>query len=128
MPNELKLTGFDELNAELAKFPTAMRDRSATILAGYAEQAKNAVQAAYPVVTGALRDGVQLIPRVGRGIAAVLTVRSGSPHAHFYEFGTVRERPHPTFIPITGRERRAATTAVVDLVVAEGLHVDGGRD
>ena len=129
MPTELKLTGFAELERDLTAFPTMARDDiGRPILSAAADRAKAALLAAYPSVTGNLRAGVAIIQRVGRGIAAVMTLTSASPHAHLYEFGTVHQRPRPTFLPITGRERRDATMDVAAAVRAQGLDVRGDRD
>lgn len=128
MPNELRLDGFDELKKELTALPTAARDESRPIVSSHAERAAATLRGVYPSVTGDLRDGVQVIPRVGRGIAAVVTVRSSSAHAHLYEFGTYRSRPHSAFLPITEIERRRSTAAVVDVVEAHGLGVQAPND
>jgi hypothetical protein len=128
MPNDLKLTGFDELRRDLLVFPTASRDVAAGMIAVACERTKELVQAAYPVITGALRDGVEVMARVGRGIAAVRTVSSTSGHAMFYEFGTRHSRPHPTFVPITQRERRATTQDIAAYVETQGITVTGAND
>jgi len=128
MPNELKLTGFEELKHEFARLAPVAQSAAVSIVGRHATAARDELVRAYPSVTGALRAGVVLIPRVGRGIAVVVTLRSGSDHAHFYEFGTVHARPHPTFIPITGRERRAATLDVIDYIREQGLTVDRPHD
>jgi len=128
MASELRMTGFMELKESLTRFPYETRALAAPILATYAAQTIDALKAAYPVVTGALRDGVALVPRVGRGIAAVVTVTSASDHAHLYEFGTVHAPPHPTFLPISGRMRRAAVYAIAAMVHEQGILVTGVHD
>lgn len=127
MPTKLVLSGFDELERELAALPVKLRDEADPILLRYARQAEAEVTAAYPFVTGALIAGVKIVERVARGVAALYTLATTAPHAHLYEFGTSHSRPHPTFLPITERERRASTVAVADLVRAEGLQVTGDR-
>jgi hypothetical protein len=128
MPNQLRLDGFAELKKDLAAFAPTARDETRPILTAYATAAHDELVNAYPSITGELRAGVEVVPRVGRGVSAVVTLRSGSDHAHFYEFGTVHARPHPTFIPIQGRARRAATDDVVAYVEKQGLTVGRVRD
>jgi len=128
MPNQLRLSGFVELKRELGTFAPDARDATRPILAARATDARDELVAAYPSITGALRAGVALIPRIGRGIAAVITLRSGSDHAHLYEFGTVHAGPHATFLPITERARRASTDDVVDYVEGQGIKVSRLHD
>lgn len=125
MPNELQITGLTELQQQLATLPAELQSQAAPILAAAAQRAVDEVKAAYPMITGALKAGVTVIARVPRGVAALFTVRSAAPYAHIYEFGGARQRPRATFLPITGRDRRAATAAVVGLVTAAGLTVGG---
>jgi hypothetical protein len=128
MPNQLRLSGFAELKKELAAFPTTSRDETRPIVTAHATKARDELVNAYPVVTGDLRAGVELIPRQGRGVAAVVTLRSSSDHAHFYEFGTVKAAPHATFLPISERARRESTADVVDYVEKQGLTVGRVHD
>lgn len=127
MPVRMELKGFDELLRELETLPATLRAASDPILLRHARVGEAQVKAAYPVVTGNLRDGVTIEERVARGVAVLYTLRSGSPHAHLYEFGTAHTAPKATFLPITDRERRAATVAVADVVRAEGLTVGGDK-
>ena len=48
-----------------------------------------------------------------------------APYANYYEFGTARTAPHPTFVPIVNRGRQAFLKAVAALVRGEGLQVTG---
>jgi hypothetical protein len=128
MGNKLDLSGFAELKAELAALPATLRAGSAPILQRHARDAAAAVVRAYPEVTGTLKAGVKVIERQARGIATLYTVATTARHAHFVEFGTVRTRAQPIFLPITARERRASVVAVAAGVEAEGLEVRGARD
>jgi len=128
MPNRIQLSGFDELRAELATLPTDARDDAAPIEESHARRAAAAVVAAYPHVTGALRAGVAVLRAGARGIAVRFRVVSSAPHAHLYEFGTYRTRPHAIFLPLTEHERRASVIAVAAMVEAKGLKVTGARD
>jgi hypothetical protein len=116
------------LRDDLAAFPTTAKADATPIMLAHARRAHAAVKAAYPVVTGALRDGVRILERVPRGIAVLYTVVTSAPHAHIYEFGSVRTRPTATFLPITERERRASVAAVAGMVEGHGLEVRGARD
>jgi hypothetical protein len=98
-----------------------------TVLLRAARQSEARVREAYPVVTGALRAGVKIVERVSRRVATYYTLVSSAPHAHLYEFGTARQAPRATFLPITERDRLAAVIAVADLVRAEGIQVGGDR-
>jgi hypothetical protein len=127
VPNKLELRGFDELKRELAALPVKLQHDADPILLRYARQAEARVLAEYPIVTGALRAGVKIVERTARGVATLYTLVSSAPHAHLYEFGTARTAPRATFLPITERDRRAATVEVAELVRAEGITVGGDR-
>ena len=127
--NYLKLWGFQKLRDDLAAFPEGIRDESAPIMLRGARRAESALKAAYPLgPTGNLRKGVQVLARLGRGIAVFFKVASVAPHVHLYEFGTVKQPARPTFQPITNRERRAAVLEVAELVRSKGIEVRGDRD
>ena len=128
MPNQLKLTGFDELRRQLVALPKESVKDADPILLKWARLAQAEVVAAYPQVTGQLRQGVKLIPRVARGMAALWTVATTAPYAHIYEFGSARQAGKATFLPITERDRRASVIDVAATVEAKGLKVSGARD
>jgi Bacteriophage HK97-gp10, putative tail-component len=128
MANHLRLSGFRELRRDLAALPEDSRTAAEPILLAHARRAETALHAAYPFITGALRDGVRIVKREARGIAALFTVRSDAPHAHLYEFGTAHTRPHAAFLPITEEQRRAAVRDVAAMVERTGLQVRGERD
>ena len=128
MANKLVLRGFRELADDLAALPDDAKAEATPILLARARRAETAVKNAYAVVTGALREGVRIRPRVARGIAVLFTLETTAPHAHIYEFGSARTRPHPVFLPVTERERRAAVVDVAAMVETKGLQVRGARD
>jgi hypothetical protein len=127
MSAKLELRGFDDLIRDLTALPATLNHGADPILLRYARQAEAQLVAAYPVVTGALRGGVKIVERTARGVATLYTLVSSAPHAHLFEFGTARTTPRATFLPITERDRRAATAAVSDLVRDQGLTVHGDR-
>jgi hypothetical protein len=128
MPAQMILKGFDELRAQLAALPETLKRESAPIELAHATAAQAEVVAAYPDVTGELRAGVKVVARAAHGVATLYTLATTAAYAHIYEFGSVHQRPRPTFLPITERGRRDATAAVADLVEAQGLVVGAKRD
>lgn len=128
MPVRMDLRGFDELKAELAALPYALKREAAPIELQHALAAQADVVAAYPSVTGELRAGVKVVERTARGVATLYTLATTAPYAHIYEFGSVHQRPRATFLPITERARRASVGVVSDLVEAHGLVVRVTRD
>lgn len=125
MAAKLELKGFDELKAYFAEFAAKLQHDADPILVRAARASEARLLEAYPVVTGALRAGVKIVERVSRRGVTFYTLMSSAPHAHLYEFGTVKQPARATFLPITERDRRAATVAIANLVRAEGLAVTG---
>jgi Bacteriophage HK97-gp10, putative tail-component len=128
MPNKLVLGGFSELRAELVALPDAVNRDAAPILIRFARAAEAQVVAAYPSITGQLRAGVRVVERTARGLATLYTLVTSAPYAHIFEFGSYRQRPRATFLPITERERRAGVVAVAAMVESKGLVVRGAHD
>lgn len=128
MPTQMVLGGFDELRAQLIALPDALKRESAPIELAHATAAQSEVVAAYPDVTGRLRAGVKIVERAAHGVATLYTLVTSAPYAHIYEFGSVHQRPRPTFLPITERARRASTVAVSAIVEGAGLVVRGKLD
>src|SRR5207342_973116 len=59
MPATLRIDGLDaELDA-LTALPTTLRDQAAPLVRSAADEAEATIRAAYPVVSGALRDGLR---------------------------------------------------------------------
>ena len=128
MATRMELRGFDELRADLKALPADLQRESSPVLARYAERARAEIASAYPEITGALRASVRVVARQARGIASLFTLESAAPYAHIYEFGSARQPPRATFLPIQDRERRESVVAVADLVESHGLKVTGERD
>lgn len=128
MPNKLVLGGFDELRAELAALPEASKRDAAPILLRRARLAEAELIDEYPSITGGLRAGVRIVERAARGVASLYTLVTSAPYAHIFEFGSSRQRPRATFLPISERERRAAVEVVADMIEEKGLVVRGSRD
>lgn len=127
MPSELRLRGVDELIAELDQLVPALAAEVRAVQAAEAQQTASELRAAYPVVTGELRNSVRVLAEPSNSPGRVFTrVEVASDHAGFYEFGTARTAPHPTFTPVTRRGREAFLTEVIRRVEARGLVVNGG--
>ena len=98
----------------------------AALQASNAEQAASNLRAAYPVVSGELRDSIEVVREGSTSPARVFTrISVTSRHAGFYEFGTHRSAPHPTFTPIVRRAREQFRDDVIQRVEARGLQVSG---
>jgi hypothetical protein len=137
--NRLVIDGFDELRAALLKLPDDLAQEGEGIVERHATAAKDEIVRQYTAHhhTGNLEKHVSLkIDRTGSA-GVVGTLKSTSPHASLFEFGTqVRHTaaganrgaspPHAVFIPTVIRERRAMTTDLVELVKKAGFEVTGG--
>ena len=126
MSAELKLTGVDELIAELKAFVPDVVGDTRPLELRMAQETADTLRAAYPSVTGALRASVTVEPAPSTSPARVFTgLRVGVDYAEFYEFGTAHQGATPTFVPITRRGREAFVKATVGLVERSGLEVKG---
>lgn len=126
MAAHLDLGGIDELLAELGTLAPDLAAEAGPLELQIAEQTAEAVRAAYPVVSGGLRGSVQVMRGDSTSPARVFAqVVVTAPYAEFYEFGTSRTPPAPTFVPITRRGRETFVSAVVARVKAKGLTVTG---
>lgn len=124
MSVQLKLDGVDALRRALADLPEVMtRQEWTPLLKDAAEALKSDLQAQYPKVTGTLANRV--VVEDGRN-PLTMKVRSKAPHAHIYEFGTIRRftrekgafrgvmPAQPTFIPSAIRIRERMVRAVLE--------------
>lgn len=126
MATTLRLGGVDDLLAALARLAPDLAAEAGPLALAFAEQTADSIRAAYPVVTGRLRDSVQVADARGRGPARVFTqISVGAPYAGFVEFGTSSIGPHPVFVPMARRGRAAFVRAVIDQVRDRGLTVTG---
>ena len=126
MATELRLGGVDEFLAELARLAPELATEARALQADNAEQAASNLRAAYHVVSGELRQSVEVARESSTSPARVFTrISVTSRHAGFYEFGTHRSAPHPTFTPIVRRAREAFRDEVINRVESRGLEVSG---
>jgi hypothetical protein len=133
MPSRLggvKFTGLDSFLDELRVLDAQLTEEANAIMTAHAEAAKTAIAAAYPVRSGALRNGLRIRPARGLLLAGGELVQT-APHGYLYEKGSHvrvnkaganrgRMPARPTFDPIAQAHRRAAIAAVIDRVYAHG--------
>lgn len=127
MPNRLDL-GVRAFLPELLALPAALGRRAAPIVDDNAEAAADELRQAYPRITGALQDGVGTVAISTDPAVAKRRVVSRAPHAAFYDFGTSRQRPRPTFVPIVSKGERQMIRDVSRMLEDEGLRVRGDVD
>lgn len=138
MPVRLQLDGLTELRAALRQLPAELTDDAAAIVEDTTDRTETALVQTYPKgATGNLRRGVK--KTVAKGSFGVQgTVKSTSPHAHLWEFGTaVRHtargwnrgkapsHAREGLVAIAVRERRRMNQRLVDLVRSAGFEVSG---
>lgn len=112
-------SGMAELIADLGKLGEAAQREGAVVVQQAATSMASELQSAYPSHEGVLRGRVVVENRsAGSGPALRWKVRSKAPHAHLYEYGTVRRftadtganrgtmPATPTFVPAAIRTRR----------------------
>ncbi|HXI32160.1 MAG TPA: HK97 gp10 family phage protein [Vicinamibacterales bacterium] len=135
----VKWDGLDTFKQELQVLTGNLVSEAEGILTAAANEAADALRAAYPYREGGLRRGVTVIPSRGRTLAGA-EVKNLAPHAGIYEDGTTTRATHqgynrgrmlgtPTFRPITARYRDRALSTVIDRIYAHGAaHVTGDPD
>lgn len=127
MPADLKLSGVDEFLKELEALAPDLATEAGPLQAEHADAAAAELRAAYPERTGELRRSIQVARESSHSAYRRFTsVSILSPYAGFYEFGTSRSAPHPTFTPIMRRSREGFLSAIIARVRARGLTVQGG--
>lgn len=135
MSARVQWDGLNEFQQTIRQLPKEMTAEAAAIVARHAEASARTVRANYPLgPSGNLKRRVTVeadrSPDRIRGV-----VRSRAPHAHLFEFGTVRRRnrrganrgvmppapPGQAAIPVFIRERRKMTEELIELVRLGGL-------
>jgi hypothetical protein len=123
---KMQLTGVEMLLASLQHLRPELMQGAEPILKKHAEQAAAMIRAVYPLgETGELKAGVQVLEKPPAGARVTDRLVSLAPYASYYEFGTARQRPRPTFFPISSRAQAAAVKEIVSLVTTQGLDVKG---
>jgi hypothetical protein len=146
----VRVTGLEELRAALVQLPDKIEQQANDEVKRTMNEAAAALIQAYPVGTagryykgqaidpGGLRRGVKKRFRINRRGFATGTVRSESPHAHLWEFGTVNRETKKGWkrgqidkeknynhglVGIAQKERREMEAALVALVRNHGFKV-----
>jgi hypothetical protein len=126
MASKLILGGVDELLNEITRLAPDLTQEAIGLQQSIANETVAAIRAAYPSVTGTLRNSVQVERLSSTSPARVFTqVTVTAPYAHFVEFGTATTTPTPAFVPQTRIGRERFTDAVIQRVKNRGLVVGG---
>ena len=116
--------GLDEYEAALANWPADTAREAATIVHARAARAYDTIRAAYPVVTGRLRDGLRVLDATRDPLTPHWTVRNDVAYARVFESGGAAgghvQAPGKTFVPTSMRERRAMVDETIEIVKASG--------
>lgn len=108
----VKWTGLAEHMREIEQLPhtvVAMADARAS---SAAEATAAALRAAYPVVTGHLRDSVTIERHTSGGTVSVSVINTAE-YAIPFEYGGAERPAGKVFVPITARGRRQTFGAIV---------------
>jgi len=134
---KVSLVGMQELRAALQRLPAELTEEAAKIVDAAANSAKLEVYGRYPQKTGNLRKGLRVTHNAGRRFGTTAVLKSSSPHASIFEFGTVRRSTNKganrgsmppasdakAFIPVVIRVRRKMVRQLVELVRRAGFTV-----
>jgi len=136
--NRMELHGLAELRAALRSLPEDLAHDGAEFVDDATEHTAASLRQSYPVGdTGKLRAGVKSSVTHSQ-FGVVGEVKSTSPHAHLWEFGTeIRSTRHgwnrgrsPShhrdgLIPIAVRNRKTLNGKLIALVRSQGFEVSG---
>lgn len=115
MSASLELGGLKELRDALSDMPEQLKAEFGPVVMAHAEGMAADLKATYHKTDGVLADRVVVEP--GRTSPLLAKVRTKAPHAHLYEYGTVRRftkgtgafrgvmPAQPTFVPAAVRWR-----------------------
>jgi hypothetical protein len=136
--NRLELNGLADLMAALRKLPAELAAEAAEHIDDTVEVTASSLIQSYPLGdTGNLRKGVKKsVTRSAFG--AVGEVKSTSPHAHLWEFGTqnrqtrqgwnrgkLKDQYNRGLVGISLRERKKLNVKLIELVKRAGFEVSG---
>jgi hypothetical protein len=135
MSASLQIKGLDDLKADLARVPGALRDDTAPRVEAAAVEAEAAIRAAYPERTGALKAGLRHgVETTAAGTRA--WVVNVSTYAAIWEYGTEirhtglgqnrgRMPAGKVFVPTVVRERRDMVKDLIAIVERAGFTIRG---
>lgn len=134
---KVAMEGLDELRAALKALPEDLARDARFRVRAAANAAADDLRAAYPSDSGNLRRGVRVAVE-DQAVSVVATVKSSSPHAHLWEFGTQVRRTQRLLnrgaapahfdqglVGIAQRRRRDLNEELVDIVRKAGFEVTG---
>jgi hypothetical protein len=135
MSVRFEFKGLDELKAALQALPAELTGEASHIIEAAGNRAVLDLKRAYPVVTGTLRDRVD-VTFTSSGVSSKALVQSKAPHAHLFEYGTEarhtglglnRGRMAPThlFGKTMAKVRRDMYDGLIALLERHGLKVTG---
>jgi len=126
MATEIQFTGITELLAALERLAPDLAAAAVTQEKAIATQTVEAIRAGYPLVTGTLRNSVQIQKQGSTTPVRPFTqIAVTAPYATLVEFGMARTAPRPVFIPAIRRAREALVKDVVEKIRQQGLTVTG---
>jgi hypothetical protein len=110
--------GLDAYERELASLPATASTATAPILTKSAEQTAVELRAAYPVVTGHLRDSVK-VRIADRPLAPTTVIENTAAYAIPFEFGHGTAGGRHVFGPLVARKARAVKAEIGAMLIAE---------
>jgi hypothetical protein len=133
---KLVLDGFEEVRAALRTLPDDLHAEADHICEAAANSATTTIRAAYPVVTGNLRDHVYASKFEGGRFVAKWVVKNTAHHAWIYEHGTMARHTAiganrgampagNVFIPAAIRARRRMWQDLETMLVQNGFLLRG---
>ena len=118
----VKWTGLAEHMREIAALPHTVVQSADAIASSKAEATAAALRAAYPVVTGHLRDSVTVERHTSGGTVAVSVINTAE-YAIPFEYGGADRPAGKVFVPIVLRGRRQTFGAIVGALREMGATV-----
>lgn len=128
--------GLEELKEALMNLPEELTGEAGHILEATGNAAVHEIKAAYPSVTGNLRDHVEMAQYTAGRFGVIVVIQNTAKHAWIYEHGTEARHYytdsgalHPTgrmppgkvFIPLMMKHRRRMYQALADLLERHGI-------
>lgn len=138
MSASIQWSGLEEFKKDLRNMPADLADEAGDPVEDAGEHTASSLIQSYPLGdTGNLRGGVSVTTERSQfGVSSI--VKSKSPHAHLWEFGTENRKtrqgwPRGTgpeherqgLVPIAQRNRRTMYQQLKALLVAHGFQVSG---
>lgn len=114
---DIELTGMEELEKVLRQMPDGLAERDlASALRKGANVVRDEAQKNAPVDDGDLKDSIKVRKqKSGKGEAAVIVAptKPAGFHAHFIEFGTVKQPAQPFLRPAFDSKQNEALEVII---------------